>query len=99
VHGLERNPAAERERWLDANTVHRHRQVGAWKAVTVDVCRYVRFPTEGRIDFLPVDVLSTGGRRRRKNSSNKQHSREKSHRFPRFNKGIGPLAPLTQFHV
>jgi hypothetical protein len=38
----------------------------------VDICRYVPFPTEDCIDFLPVDVLGTSGRRRRKNSSNKQ---------------------------
>ena len=37
MRGLERDPAAERQRRLDGDAVERHGQIGAGKAVAMDV--------------------------------------------------------------
>ena len=37
THGLERDPAAERQRRLDRHAVERHGEIGTRKAVTMDV--------------------------------------------------------------
>ena len=61
VRRLERHPAAERECRLDGHAVERHLQVGARKAVAVDIAGHCRAPSHGLVDFLPVDVLGGGG--------------------------------------
>ena len=37
VHRLERDPAAERQRWPDGDAIQRHRQIGARKSIAMDI--------------------------------------------------------------
>jgi hypothetical protein len=71
---LERDPAAQRQRRLDGNTIERDRKVGARKAVTVHIAVDGGLPAEDVIDLLPIDFLrSRGGvQEHRKDRSDEQ---------------------------
>ena len=57
LHRLERRPAAEGQCRPDGDAIERHLQVGARKAVAMDVARYGGGPPQRFVDLLPVDVL------------------------------------------
>src|SRR5713101_9297115 len=54
---LERYPAAKCQRRPDRDAVERHREIGAWKAITMHVTRHGGPPAKGVVDLLPVDFL------------------------------------------
>ena len=62
VHRLERGPAAERQCRPDGDAIERHLQVGARKAVAMDVAGYGGGAPQRFIDLLPVDVPILGVR-------------------------------------
>ena len=61
MHGLERGPAAERERRADGDAVERDVEIGARKRITVHVPGYGgSVSADGFIDLFPVDLLGVG---------------------------------------
>ena len=73
VHRLERDPAAERECRPDGDAVERHLQVGARKAVAMDVAGYGGGPAQRFVDLLPVDLLGAGGGAHGRHGTNCEH--------------------------
>ena len=58
AHGLERHPAAERERGFDGDAIERHGEVGARKTIAMNVAGNDRgLSAERIVDLLPIDVL------------------------------------------
>jgi hypothetical protein len=70
VRRLERGPAAQRKCRLDGDAVDRHRQVGAWEVVAVDVAGDDGGSADRLVDLLPVDLLGMGGGADRCQSAN-----------------------------
>ena len=62
VHRLERRPAAQRQCRPDGDAIERHLQVGARKAVAMNVARHGGGSSQRLVDLLPVDLLGAGGR-------------------------------------
>ena len=75
AHGLERHPAAERERGFDGDAIERHGEVGARKTIAMNVTGNDRgLSAECIVDLLPIDVLrASGGRRRQQRNSNQRN--------------------------
>jgi hypothetical protein len=65
VHRHEREKAAEREVWIDGDTIERHMQVGARKFVIMHRPAGRAGSAEDAIDLRPIDRLrmDTAGRR------------------------------------
>ena len=60
---LKCHPATKGQRWFDGDAIERHRKIGSWKTVTMNIARHRRLSPERRIDLLPVDFLGTNGGR------------------------------------
>ena len=73
MHRLERGPAAERQGRPDGDAIERHLQVGARKAVAMNVAGYGGGPSQCFIDLLPVDLLGTGCGGHRPHGTNCEH--------------------------
>ena len=61
-HRLERDPAAQRQRWPDSDAVKRDLEVAAREAVTMNGAADGAGSAENTVDLGPVGALSIGGR-------------------------------------
>ena len=73
VHRLERRPAAERQCRPDGDAIERHLQVGARKAVAMNVAGHGGGASQRFVDLLPVDLLGAGGRAHGRHGANCKH--------------------------
>ena len=79
--GLERDPAAERQRRLDGHAIQRDVEIGARETVAVHVTGHGRrLSAKYAIDLVPVDLLRLGRRRHQgQDAGQRSASRKISH--------------------
>src|SRR3954467_15027816 len=78
---LECNPATQRQGWPDSDAIERHVQIGARKAVAVNIARDRSLSAKRRIDLGPVNVLRVGRCGKRHKGTAEQEWKKDTHRY------------------